>query len=216
MMTGKLSETEEQDDAARNIIETRQTACCIVGGGPGGAILALLLARKNIPVALLEAHEDFDRDFRGDTIHPSVLEIMDELGLADRLLELRHSKLRTAMFMTPNGPLTVADFGRLKTKFPFIAMIPQVHFLEFIMEEAKRYPNFQLTMGARVEELIEEDGEVRGVRYHEKDGWHEVRAALTIGADGRSSRLRHLTGTSINFASDGRALVSFAAQAHRP
>ncbi len=193
MMTEKLSETEKQDDA-RNIVETRQTSCCIVGGGPGGAILALLLARKNIPVVLLEAHEDFDRDFRGDTIHPSVLEILDDLGLADRLLELRHSKLRTATFMTPNGPLTLADLGRLKTKFPFIAMIPQVDFLEFIMEEAKRYPNFQLTMGARVEELIEESGEVKGVRYHEKDGWHEVRALLTIGADGRSSRLRHLTG----------------------
>jgi 2-polyprenyl-6-methoxyphenol hydroxylase-like FAD-dependent oxidoreductase len=194
MMTEKPSEIEKQDDDARNIVETRETSCCIVGGGPAGAILALLLARKNIPVVLLEAHEDFDRDFRGDTIHPSVLEILDDLGLADRLLELRHSKLRTATFMTPNGPLTLADLGRLKTKFPFIAMIPQVDFLEFIMEEAKHYPNFQLTMGARVEELIEEGGEVKGVRYHEKDGWHEVRALLTIGADGRSSRLRHLTG----------------------
>lgn len=194
MMIEKPSKDVKQEDDARNIVETLETRCCIVGGGPGGAILALLLARKNIPVVLLEAHDDFDRDFRGDTIHPSVLEILDELGLADRLLELRHSKIRTATFMTPNGPLTVADFGRLKTKFPFIAMIPQVDFLEFIMEEAKRYPNFQLTMGARVEELIEEGGKVRGVRYHEKDGWHEVRASLTIGADGRSSRLRHLTG----------------------
>jgi 2-polyprenyl-6-methoxyphenol hydroxylase-like FAD-dependent oxidoreductase len=195
MMIGKPSETEDKENAAHhNIVETRQTTCCIVGGGPAGVILALLLARKNIPVVLLEAHEDFDRDFRGDTIHPSVLEILDELGLADRLLELRHSKIRTATFMTPQGPLTFADLGRLKTKFSFIAMLPQVYFLEFIVEEAKRYPNFQLTMGARVEELIEDDGVVRGVRYREKDGWHEVRAHLTIGADGRSSRLRHLTG----------------------
>jgi 2-polyprenyl-6-methoxyphenol hydroxylase-like FAD-dependent oxidoreductase len=194
-MSEKLPETEaHKDDARRNVVETRQTTCCIVGAGPAGAILALLLARKNVPVVLLEAHEDFDRDFRGDTIHPSVLEILDELGLADQLLELRHSKLRTATFMTPNGPLTLADLGRLKTKFPFIAMIPQVHFLEFIMDKARRYPSFQLTMGARVEELIEEGGEVRGVRYREKDGWHEVRAALTIGADGRGSRVRHLTG----------------------
>lgn len=157
-------------------------------------MLALLLARKNIPVILLEAHDDFDRDFRGDTIHPSVLEILDQLGLAARLLELRHAKLRTATFMTPDGPLTVADFGRLKTKFPFIAMIPQVNFLEFIVHEAKQYPAFQLTMNARVEELIEEDGVVRGVRYRQKDGWHEVRASLIVGADGRGSRMRHLTG----------------------
>lgn len=194
MTTAELPKAKEQTDDTRHIAETRQTACCIVGAGPGGAILALLLARKNVPVVLLEAHEDFDRDFRGDTIHPSVLEILDDLGLADKLLELRHSKLRTATFMTPNGPLTVADLGRLKTRFPFIAMIPQVHFLEFIIKEASRFPSFQLTMGARVEELIEEEGVVRGVRYQEKDGWHEVRAQLTVGADGRSSRLRHLTG----------------------
>jgi 2-polyprenyl-6-methoxyphenol hydroxylase-like FAD-dependent oxidoreductase len=183
-----------ESDVIRKVVEARETTCCIVGGGPGGAVLALLLARKNIPVILLEAHEDFDRDFRGDTIHPSVLEVMNQLGLAERLLELRHSKIHQFTFMTPGGPLTMADFSRLKTKFPFIALIPQVHFLEFIMEEAKCYPNFQLTMGARVEELIEEDGVVRGVRYREKDGWHEVRAVLTIGADGRGSRLRHLTG----------------------
>jgi 2-polyprenyl-6-methoxyphenol hydroxylase-like FAD-dependent oxidoreductase len=192
-MAAKQPNIEDQDEE-RKVVATRQTTCCIVGGGPGGAVLALLLARKNIPVVLLEAHDDFDRDFRGDTIHPSVLEIMDQLGLADRLLERRHSKLRTATFMTPDGPVTLADLGRLKTKFPFIAMIPQARFLEFITEEAKRYPSFQLTMGARVEELIEEDGEIRGVRYRATDGWHEVRAQLTVGADGRGSRIRHLTG----------------------
>jgi 2-polyprenyl-6-methoxyphenol hydroxylase-like FAD-dependent oxidoreductase len=177
-----------------NTVSRVSTTCCIVGGGPGGAVLALLLARRGIPVILLEAHEDFDRDFRGDTVHPSVLEIMDELGLADRLLELRHSRLHKVTFMTPDGPVTMADLNHLKTKFPFIALIPQVHFLEFIMEEARKYPSFQLKMGARVEELIEDDGVVRGVRYREKDGWHEVRAVLSVGADGRSSRLRHLTG----------------------
>jgi 2-polyprenyl-6-methoxyphenol hydroxylase-like FAD-dependent oxidoreductase len=181
-------------EGERHVVETRQTTCCIVGAGPGGAILALLLARKNIPVVLLEAHEDFDRDFRGDTIHPSVLEILDELGLAERLLQIRHSKIRNVTFMMPGGAFTLADFGRLKTKFPFIAMLPQAQFLEFITKEAQNFPSFQLTMGARVEELIEEDGVVRGVRYREKDGWHEVRAELTVGADGRGSRLRHLTG----------------------
>ncbi|HEX8847534.1 MAG TPA: FAD-dependent oxidoreductase, partial [Pyrinomonadaceae bacterium] len=189
-----MAEPKKELDADRPVAETRETACCVVGGGPGGAVLALLLARAEIPVVLLEAHEDFDRDFRGDTVHPSVLEILDQIGLAERLLKLRHSKIQQFTFMTPDGPVQIADLSRLKTKFPFIAMIPQASFLEFITKEAKLYPNFQLTMGARVEELIEEDGVVRGVRYREKDCWHEVRAALTVGADGRSSRLRHLTG----------------------
>jgi 2-polyprenyl-6-methoxyphenol hydroxylase-like FAD-dependent oxidoreductase len=178
----------------RAIIETLETSCCIVGGGPAGAVLALILARQQIPVVLLEAHEDFERDFRGDTLHPSVLEILDELGLAERLHELRHSKIRTAAFMTPAGALTLADFGRLKTRFPYIMMLPQSHFLEFLTSEAKQYPNFQLRMDARVEELIEEGGMVRGVRYEDDAGVHEVRAQLTVGADGRSSRVRHLTG----------------------
>jgi 2-polyprenyl-6-methoxyphenol hydroxylase-like FAD-dependent oxidoreductase len=174
--------------------ETFETSCCIVGGGPAGAVLALILARQKIPVVLVEAHEDFERDFRGDTIHPSVLEILDELGLAERLHELRHSKIHSGTFMTPAGALTVADFRRLKTRFPYIMLLPQAKFLEFITEEAKQYTNFQLRMGARVEELIEEDGQVRGVRYEDEAGVHEVRALLTVGADGRSSRVRHLAG----------------------
>ncbi|HEY0101571.1 MAG TPA: FAD-dependent monooxygenase, partial [Pyrinomonadaceae bacterium] len=142
-------------------VETFETSCCIVGGGPAGALLALILARQKLPVVLLEAHEDFERDFRGDTLHPSVLEILDELGLAERLHTFRHSKIHTATFMTPSGALTAADFRRLNTRFPYIMLLPQAHFLEFITGEAKQYPNFQLRMGARVEELIEEAGGVR-------------------------------------------------------
>lgn len=175
-------------------VETFETSCCIVGGGPAGVILALILARQKIPVVLLEAHEDFERDFRGDTIHPSVLEILDELGLAERLHTLRHSKIHTGTFMTPTGALTAADFRRLNTRFPYIMLLPQSHFLEFITEEAEQYSNFQIRMGARVEELIEDAGGVRGVRYEDDAGVHEVRARLTVGADGRSSRIRHLTG----------------------
>jgi 2-polyprenyl-6-methoxyphenol hydroxylase-like FAD-dependent oxidoreductase len=188
------TQRDEAHDGAHQILDTIETTCCIVGAGPGGAVLALLLARQGISVTLLEAHEDFDRDFRGDTIHPSVLHIMDELGLADRLLQLRHSKIHQAAFATPNGPITLADFRRVEDKFPFIAMLPQVQFLEFITTEAKRYPSFRLLMGASVQDLIEEDGFVRGVRYRSPDGWHEVRATLTVGADGRSSRIRRLAG----------------------
>src|ERR671921_1311277 len=96
----------------------RETGCAVVGGGPAGAVLALLLARRGVRVTLLEAHQDFDRDFRGDTLHPSVLELMDEIGLAERLHELPHSKLGTGVIMTDEGPTTLADFRRLRTRFP--------------------------------------------------------------------------------------------------
>lgn len=171
-----------------------QTSCCIVGAGPGGAILSLLLARQGIPVTLLEAQDDFDRDFRGDTIHPNVLHLMDQLGLVERLLELRHSKLRTVSFQTPDGPFIAADLGRVEEKFPFIMMVPQANFLEFITNEAKKYPHFQLLMGASAQELIEENGAVRGVRYRSERELSEIRASLTVGADGRSSRTRKLAG----------------------
>ena len=170
------------------------TDCAVVGGGPAGAVLALLLARKGVRVTLLEAHEDFDRDFRGDTLHPSVLELMDELGLAERLHRLPHSKIHTGTVMTDEGPTVLADFRRLDTRFPYIMMLPQKDFLAFVVEEAKPYPSFELRMGARVEGLIEEGGAVRGVRYEDKSGEHELRAKLTVGADGRGSRVRHLGG----------------------
>ena len=115
----------EPKTTGHQILDTIKTTCCIAGAGPGGAVLALLLARAGIPVTLLEAHEDFDRDFRGDTIHPSILHIMDELGLAGRLHQFRHSKIYQATFATPAGPVTMADFRRVEKKFPYIMMLPQ-------------------------------------------------------------------------------------------
>jgi 2-polyprenyl-6-methoxyphenol hydroxylase-like FAD-dependent oxidoreductase len=171
-----------------------QTTCCIVGGGPAGAILALLLARQGIPVMLLEAHMDFDREFRGDTIHPAVLTILDEIGLADKLLQIRHTEMRYVSIQRPEGTIRIGDFSRLKTKYPYIALIPQADFLKFITDEAARYPAFRLVMGAQVDELLEERGRICGVRYRGTDGYCEVRAVLTVGADGRFSRLRKLAG----------------------
>jgi 2-polyprenyl-6-methoxyphenol hydroxylase-like FAD-dependent oxidoreductase len=107
-------------------------------------VLALLLARRGVAVTLLEAHPDFDREFRGDTIHPSVMEMLDDLGLADRLLEIRHSEIHSLTVQTATGPFTPADFSRLRTKFPYITMMPQTSFLEFVTAEASRYPNFRL------------------------------------------------------------------------
>ncbi|MGH8898635.1 MAG: FAD-dependent oxidoreductase [Egibacteraceae bacterium] len=168
------------------------TRCCVVGGGPAGAVLGLLLARAGIPVVLLEAHDDFDREFRGDTLHPSAMEILDDLGLAERVLALPHEKVPRFAVSTERGAVPVADFSRLRTPFPFITMVRQDQFLELVTAEAANSPNFTLVMGAHVRELVVTDDVVRGVRYRDDDGSHEVRALLTVGADGRSSTIRRL------------------------
>ncbi len=183
--------------SAEDVTDTHQTACCVVGGGPAGVVLALLLARKGVPVTLLEAHHDFDRDFRGDTIHPSTLEALDHLGLADRLLQIPHGKLAAMQFSSNGVVTTVARFSRLKTKFPYIMILPQAQFLEFLAEEARKYPSFRLVFGANVQRLVQDGGETKGVRYRAADGgWHEVRAAVTVGADGRFSKTRSLCGAA--------------------
>jgi 2-polyprenyl-6-methoxyphenol hydroxylase-like FAD-dependent oxidoreductase len=122
----------ESPAPTQEVLDVRRTTCCVVGGGPAGAVLALLLARKGIPVTLLEAHGDFDRDFRGDTLHPSVMENMAELGLADCLLGLRHSRMPALTFDFDGVPVAFADFRLLRTRFPYITMMPQAEFLRFI------------------------------------------------------------------------------------
>lgn len=183
-----------ESTATHSVIDVQQTNCCIVGGGPAGAVLALLLARQNIPVILLEVHKDFDREFRGDTLHPSVMEIMEQLGLADKLLEFPHTKMRRLTIQAGGNTAALVDLSSLKTKYPYITILPQVKFLEFITAEAQRYPNFQLIMGANAQEIITENGAVCGIRYRGQGGCHEVRSTLTVGADGRFSRLRQLAG----------------------
>jgi 2-polyprenyl-6-methoxyphenol hydroxylase-like FAD-dependent oxidoreductase len=122
------------------------------------------------------------------------MQILADLGLADHLLQLKHAKIGMFTVRTVEGSTTFADFTRLKTRYPYVTMLPQVDFLSLITAEAQRYPHFRLVMGAHVQELIEEGGEIRGVRYRGRDGWHDVRADLTVGADGRFSRTRRLTG----------------------
>jgi 2-polyprenyl-6-methoxyphenol hydroxylase-like FAD-dependent oxidoreductase len=165
--------------------------CCIAGGGPAGMMLGLLLAGQGVEVMVLEKHGDFLRDFRGDTVHPSTLRLLDELGLADEFLELPHQEVTQLGVTTDDGTYVLADFGRLPGTFRFLVFVPQWDFLDFLADRARHYPNFHLRMDAEAVGLLRRDGRVTGVRYRTPgDGEQEVRARLTVAADGRNSALR--------------------------
>jgi 2-polyprenyl-6-methoxyphenol hydroxylase-like FAD-dependent oxidoreductase len=173
------------------------TRCCIAGGGPAGMMLGFLLARADVEVIVLEKHADFLRDFRGDTIHPSTLEVMRELGLLDELLKLPHQEVRELNARFGDRTITLADFSHLPARCPFIAMMPQWDFLDFLADHAAPYPGFRLMMNTEVTGLIEEAGRVAGVHAATASGPIDVRADLVVAADGRNSILRDKAGLPV-------------------
>src|SRR5213595_856191 len=175
-------------------LEKLQTRCSIIGGGPAGMMAGYLLARAGVPVAVLEKHGDFNRDFRGDTIHPSTLELMHELGMLDEFLKQPHQEVRELRAVVNGQVVPVADFRKLPTHCKFIALMPQWDFLNFLSSHAKRFPTFQLHMQTEVAHLLIEDNRVGGVRAKTPGGELEVRADLVIGADGRHSIIQARAG----------------------
>lgn len=174
-----------------------QARCCIAGGGPAGMMLGYLLARAGVDTVVLEKHADFLRDFRGDTVHPSTLEVMHELGLLEEFLERPHQKVREIGGQIGDQTVTIADFSHLPVRCGFIAMMPQWEFLDFLAQHGRKLPSFRLLMQAEVTGLIEEQQGAAGVRTTTPDGPLEIRAGLTVGADGRHSTVRACAGLEI-------------------
>jgi 2-polyprenyl-6-methoxyphenol hydroxylase-like FAD-dependent oxidoreductase len=174
--------------------ETTETRCCIAGGGPAGMMLGWLLARSGVDVLVLEKHEDFLRDFRGDTIHPSTLEVMHELGVLEEFLKRPHQKLYEIRAQVGSHTVTLGDFTHLSTHCKFLVLMPQWEFLDFVVQQARKSSGFRILMQAEVTDVIEKDGVIGGLRVKTPNGPLEVLAPLTVGADGRRSIVRERTG----------------------
>lgn len=176
---------------------TKKVRCCIVGGGPAGMMLGYLLGRAGIEVVVLEKHADFFRDFRGDTVHPSTLEVMDELGLIDGFLKLPHQRLQKMDGLFGGTPVRIADLSRLHTKYPFIAFMPQWDFLNFLREAGRRFASLEVMMSTEAVDLIRRGETIAGVRAKTPDGILDIEADLTIACDGRHSTVRERAGLAV-------------------
>ena len=174
---------------------------CIIGGGPAGVMLGYLLARAGLPVTVLEKHRDFFRDFRGDTIHPSTLQLLDELGLYEKFLQVPHSQVSGLSAIIGGQKFVMSDFSHLPTRAKFIALMPQWDFLNFLSREASQFPSFTLRMGWEATDVLSRDGVVTGVRANTPDGPQEIAADLTVGCDGRHAMSR--AGAHLSVVEEG-------------
>ena len=178
-------------------MESLRTRCCIAGGGPAGVMLGYLLARTGVEVIVLEKHADFFRDFRGDTVHPSTLELMDELGLLEDFLKLPHQRLASAGARVGDLDFKAADFSHLPTRCKFVALMPQWDFLNFLSDRAKRFPGFHLRMQYEGVGLLRDGATVVGVEARSPQGPVYIQADLVVGCDGRHSTVRQAAGLEL-------------------